>query len=225
MAETHIDNASTGKAGRLDIPAQPPESRFADLSLSPRPRRREGASLTLLGGIFGRWVGLLAGLAVLPLLAYAELADSYKPIHVDAGRVSQDQKAGRAILEGGVKLTQGTLSLDADNAVMQEMPNGERVVHAEGRQVKFRQKMEGQNVWLEARADKLDYDSKTGEVKLRGNAWVKKGEDESTGALMTYNSVTEQFQAEGAPATATNDGRVRMVIQPKKKAPEVEAKP
>jgi len=243
MAEILNCNAATGVAGRFDVPAQPPQSRFPDLSLPPRalhaqalgsqarqelwqPRRREGAALERVSGFFRRGLGILASLALLPVLAHAELADSYKPINVDAGRVAQDQKAGRAVLEGGVHLTQGTLSLDADTATIIDMPNGERVVHAVGRQVKFRQKMEGQNLWLDAKADKLDYDSKSGEVKLTGNAWVKKGEDESTGSLMTYNSVSEQFSAEGGAGTSSNaDGRVRMVIQSKKKAPEGEAKP
>ncbi|GLR14063.1 lipopolysaccharide transport periplasmic protein LptA [Chitinimonas viridis] len=168
---------------------------------------------------------LTSALTLLAPLALAEKADSGKPINVDAGRVSQDQKTGRSVLEGGVRLVQGTLSLDADQAVITEQADGEQTVQASGRPVKFKQKMEGQEVWLDARSDKLDYDSKTGDVKLTGNAWLKRGQDELSGSHIVYNSVTEIFRAEGnASATPGTDGRVKLVIQPKKK-PESQAKP
>ncbi|WP_269531264.1 lipopolysaccharide transport periplasmic protein LptA [Chitinimonas sp. BJYL2] len=164
-------------------------------------------------------------LLVLPAMAAAELADGYKPIEVDAGRATQDQKSGQAVLEGGVKITQGTLTLEADRAVMQETAGGDHTVQATGKPVKFKQRLESKLAWLDAHADKLDYDSKTGEVKLMGNAWLKRGEDEISGNRITYNSVTEKYAAEGSPPDASSDGRVRMVIQSKKKPAEGQPKP
>ncbi|QDQ26406.1 lipopolysaccharide transport periplasmic protein LptA [Chitinimonas arctica] len=158
--------------------------------------------------------------------ARAELADSEKPMLVEAGRGGLADKAGRAVLEGGVKMTQGTLSVDADQAVIQKQADGEQTVHAEGRPVKFRQRMEGQQGWLDARAAKLDYDSGSGNVKLVGNAWLKHGEDEISGSVITYNTHTEIYSAEGGPATANGEtGRIKMIIQPKKKPAESPAKP
>lgn len=158
--------------------------------------------------------------------AHAEVADGYKAIHAAANASDHDQKNGRHVLSGKVEITQGTLSLNCDQAVLQETKDGEQTVHAEGKPVKFRQKMEGQNVWLDGKADKLDYDSKSGEVVLAGNAWVKRGDDETNASTITYNTTTEVYRTIGSTSPAAGeDGRVKMVIQSKKKPVESAAKP
>lgn len=157
-------------------------------------------------------------LASLALTAQAELADRSKPIHIDAGSGQRDEKKGLSVLEGGVKLTQGSLSLQADKATLQALPSGDQQVRAQGRPVAFRQKLEGERGWLEARADKLEYDSSNGEVRLMGQAWLKSGGDEISASSISYNTQTEQYRAEGSPAsTPGSDGRLRMVIQPRVK--------
>jgi lipopolysaccharide export system protein LptA len=96
--------------------------------------------------------------------------------------------------------------------------------------VRFRQKLEAAAGWMDAHADRLEYDSKSGDVRLLGNAWLKKGGDEITGNLVTYNTNTEIYRAEGGKTAVAgnqnNDGgRVHIVIQPKAQAAQTQAKP
>lgn len=169
---------------------------------------------------------LISASLLATVFVQAEVADGDKPINAAANSSEHDQKNGRHVLNGKVEITQGTLSLVCDQAVLQETRDGEQTVHAVGKPVKFRQKMEGQNVWLDGKADKLDYDSKSGEVVLAGNAWVKRGEDETNASTITYNTATEVYRTIGtATVPAGADGRVKMVIQPKKKPAESPAKP
>ena len=161
----------------------------------------------------------LFGLAV---PAHAELADRDQPIAVDAASGESNGKTNTRTLDGDVHLNQGTLSISADHAVMQASAEGDQHVTANGRPVKFRQKMEASPGWLDAHSDRLEYDSKSGDVRLLGNAWLKRGGDEITGSVVTYNTNTEVYRAEGGKRS-TGDGvapsgdRVHMIIQPKKK--------
>ncbi|MGQ5522480.1 lipopolysaccharide transport periplasmic protein LptA [Chitinimonas sp. PSY-7] len=152
------------------------------------------------------------------LSAQAELADRSQKIHIDAGGGSRDAKTGLSILEGGVKLTQGTLSLKAERATLQELPSGDQQIKAHGRQVEFRQKLEGERGWLDGKADQLEYDSKSGDVRLQGKAWLKISGNEISASTITYNTQTELYKAEGGPTEKGNDGRLQMVIQPQVKS-------
>ena len=148
----------------------------------------------------------------------AELNDRNQKIHIDAGGGSRDARTGLSTLEGGVKLTQGTLSLVAERATLQELPSGDQQIKAQGRQVEFRQKLEGKSDWLEGKADQMDYDSRSGDVRLQGKAWLKVSGNEISASTITYNTQTELYKAEGSPTEKGDDGRLHMVIQPEVKS-------
>lgn len=160
---------------------------------------------------------LLAGAA---LFAHAELADRDKPAHVDADTVDVDQKTGLRTLNGDVRLTQGTLSMFADRTTILQLPDGSMKATGEGRPVRFKQKMEASPDWMEGHADRIEYDNKSGDVHLLGNAWVKKGGDEVTSPVISYNTITEKYRAEGkagvanSTSTPTGGGRVHIDITP-----------
>ncbi|WP_374348277.1 lipopolysaccharide transport periplasmic protein LptA [Chitinimonas sp.] len=168
-------------------------------------------------------------LAALALHSHAELADRSLPMHISAKSAEADDKAGVRRLIDDVRITQGTMVFTADLATVLETRSGQKVT-GEGRPVKFRQKMEASADWLDAVADRLEYDSQTGDVRLLGHAWLKKGADELVGNLITYNTNTEKYRAEGgkgvgvAGSTPADDGRVHMVIQPKQKPADGKAK-
>jgi lipopolysaccharide export system protein LptA len=169
-------------------------------------------------------------LALSALVAHAELADRNLPIHVDADSGEANEKTGLRTLAGDVQVTQGTLSLFADRATLLEQADGSQKVMGEGHPVRFRQKMEARAEWLDAHADRLEYDSHSGDVRLLGNAWLKKGGDEITGNLVTYNTTSEIYRAEGgktavAGSQPSEGGRVHIVIQPKQQAAQGTAKP
>ena len=92
-------------------------------------------------------------------------------------------------------------------------------MHATGRIVTFRQKMDGKNEWVEGQSSVLDYTSAIHLAVLTGNARVKRGEDLVIGNVITYNTETELYQVNGGPSSAPNKGRVTVILQPKNATP------
>ncbi len=149
--------------------------------------------------------------------AIAEKADRDKPIHIDADRVEIDDAKKINTFYGNVILTQGTLIIKADKAVVTQDAAGNRhaTAYSGAHPVYFRQKREGYDEYIEGEGDRGEYDSKTDTVELFGNAHVKRGKDTVKGNYISYNSNTDFFRSEGGAKTPT--GRVHAVIQPKKK--------
>jgi lipopolysaccharide export system protein LptA len=92
-----------------------------------------------------------------------------------------------------------------------------------GKRAYFKQKRDGVDEWIEAWAERIEYDSRADKVQLFVRAALKRGDDDVLGDYISYDATTEFFQVIGGGAkAATNnnpDGRVRTVIQPKSKPP------
>lgn len=158
---------------------------------------------------------LLLGLSVMTFsqAAHAEKADRGKPINVEADGVRMDDVKKVASYEGHVVMTQGTLMITADRIEVRQDENGVVSGLATGKPVYFRQKMEASNEFAEGWADRIEYDGKGDNIKLMGQARLKRGIDELRGELITYDSASEFFQAKGGSSGAS--GRVRAVIRPR----------
>jgi lipopolysaccharide export system ATP-binding protein len=107
----------------------------------------------------------------------------------------------------------GTLKLNADRATVTQDKQGNQTMQATGRQVVFRQKMDGKNEWIEGQANQLDYNTVTHAAVLTGNARVKRGNDLVIGNVITYNTETEMYDV--SSGASSNGGRVTAIIQPK----------
>lgn len=172
---------------------------------------------------------LLACFLLFSLSAHAEKADRDQPIHIDADRIEVDDAKKVSTFLGNVILTQGTLTIKADRVVVTQDSAGNRhaTAYSETHPVRFKQKREGYDEYVEGQGDRAEYDSKTDIVELFGNAYVKRGQDVVRGNYISYNSTTEFFQSSGG--SKTPEGRVHAVIQPKKKeapkAPPLTIKP
>ena len=153
--------------------------------------------------------------------AQAELADRDKPVNIEADRLSIDDKKKESVFEGNVTLKQGTLTLRADRVFVRQDSEGFNHAIAFGRPAAFKQKREGADEYIEGFAERMEYDGKQDKVQLFTNAYVKKGIDEVKGDYISYDAVTEYYQVLGggpAAADAANpQGRVRAVIQPKRR--------
>lgn len=153
--------------------------------------------------------------------AQAELADRDKPVNIEANRLSIDDKKKESVFEGNVTMTQGTLTLRADRVFVRQDAEGFNHAIAFGRPAHFRQKREGTDEYIEGFAERMEYDGKQDKVQLFTNAHVKKGVDEVRGDYISYDAVTEYYQVIGggpaAASTANPQGRVRAVIQPKRR--------
>ena len=160
---------------------------------------------------------LLASAALLLLLPVADVvaksSDRNQAMTIDSGSQSGNMEGnGKTVLGGGVVVTQGTLEIRSAAAEIY-MADGEvsRSVFT-GKQVKMKQQMDD-GTWMDAQADRVEYDMKTETITFIGNYTVKSDRGSNSGQRMVYNTKSGNMQSGG-------DGtRVRTVIQPKAAQP------
>ena len=156
---------------------------------------------------------LLASAALLLLLPVADVvaksSDRNQAMTIDSGSQSGNMEGnGKTVLGGGVVVTQGTLEIRSAAAEIY-MADGEvsRSVFT-GKQVKMKQQMDD-GTWMDAQADRVEYDMKTETITFIGNYTVKSDRGSNSGQRMVYNTKSGNMQSGG------DGSRVRTVIQPK----------
>ncbi|MDN5835784.1 MAG: lipopolysaccharide transport periplasmic protein LptA [Nitrosospira sp.] len=153
--------------------------------------------------------------------ALAERADRDKPVHLEADRATVQDANKLATFTGNVVLTQGTLVIRADKMTVKEDATGFQYATAFGNLASFRQKRDGVDEYIEGWSERMEYDGKAEKVQLFKKARLKRGQDEVYGDYIAYDAINEFFQVtsanDGASTQTNSDGRVRVVIQPKKK--------
>ena len=168
--------------------------------------------------------------------AHAERADREKPLNIEADRMLADDGKQTVVFEGRVVLTQGTFVLRADKLTVRQDKEGFQSGVATGSPATFRQKRDGVDEWIDGEAQRIEYDGKGERVELFDKARVSRDKDEVRGNYISYDTRSEIYRVQGAKelpaAPGGRDGRVRAVIQPKKKddgaaprAPALELKP
>ena len=156
---------------------------------------------------------LLASAALLLLLPVADVvaksSDRNQAMTIDSGSQSGNMEGnGKTVLGGGVVVTQGTLEIRSAAAEIY-MADGEvsRSVFT-GKQVKMKQQMDD-GTWMDAQADRVEYDMKTETITFIGNYTVKTPKGSNSGQKLVYNLRTGNMESGG-------DGtRVKTVIQPR----------
>jgi lipopolysaccharide export system protein LptA len=185
----------------------------------PGPTARSAARAA--AGRLASWTVLAAALAA--PAALAERADRYKPTNVEADRMNYDDLKQVNVFTGAVVLTKGTITIRGDRMVLRQDPEGYQYGTTVGKLASFRQKRDGVDEWIEGHAEEIFYDGKSETVRLTGRAKVRRLEgtrvaDEIDGAVIVYDSRTEQFAVDGsgqAGGPSTGSGRVRVTIQPR----------
>lgn len=178
----------------------------------------------------------MPSMKILPLLAvvaalaggpaFAEKADRFKPLNVEAdqpGRI--DLLNQHVVFNGNVVVTKGTMTIRAGRIEVRETPEGYHsavAIGAPNKPATFRQKRDGVDEWIEGEAERLEYDGKTDTIRFVTNAAVRRLRgstvaDEIAGNVVSYDSIGEVFSVSGgAAATPTNPGgRVRAVLTPR----------
>lgn len=169
---------------------------------------------------------LLILLALLPFKASAEKADRDKPIDLEADTVTVNDAKKISTYTGNVILTQGTLVIHGDKLIVHEDQQGFQHSTSFGNPTTFKQKLEGKEEYMQGSGQRIEYDARMDKVQLYTKAWVKRGEDIVNGDYIMYDANSEYAEVlSGGPQSATAgtpNGRVRAVIQPKKKAGEAQ---
>lgn len=162
-------------------------------------------------------------------VALAEKADATKPTNIEADQMMYDDAKKVNTFLGRVVLTKGTLTLRAGKVVVTTDANGNQfaTIHAApGQAATFRQKRDGgPDLWVDGRAERIEYDGRTEMVKLFNKAQLRrlegdKATDEVNGEFISYDSRTEFYTVNNAPGSEskTGGGRVRVTIQPRSEA-------
>ncbi len=164
--------------------------------------------------------------ATLPAYVHAEKADRDKPLFFEADHgeeLTSTTGAETRMLQGNVLITQGTLHINAHKLILQRDQEGFRFGEAFGsttKQASFKQKREGKEDFIEAFADRVEYDEKNGIVQLFSKVQVTTGQGEFTSEYARYNLNNDEFKLDGSiPGSKTGFStdapkRVKGVIYP-----------
>ena len=173
-------------------------------------------------------------LSLAALGASAEKADSAKPTVVDYDSVDFDLVSRASIVSGNVVVTKGTLLLKSDKAAIKESPDEYMAVtltSAGGKPATFRQKRDGgPDLWIEGEAQRIEYDERTGVLKLFNNAKIRQLEgsaptDQLQSEFISYDSRKELLASRNDASGEVKPGKGRgtMIIAPRKPTPAAPA--
>jgi len=182
---------------------------------------------------------LLPALALLAALAIstagAEQADRDKPLNYEASSGECDDLQQVCVLVGDVVLVKGTMRATGERVQIRKDPEGYQygvIQAAPGKVATFRQRRDpttpGVEEYIDATAERIEYDEKADTVKLLTRARVRVLEndvqrDELRGDAITYDQRNSKyFVTGGKPSGDANnpDGRVRGTIAPRSSAPK-----
>lgn len=173
---------------------------------------------------------LLAFAAVLAAPpAGAEKADRNKPMNVEADALRYDDLKQTSVFTGRVVVTKGSIVIRGARMTVRQDPEGYQygTVTAEpGKLAFFRQKRDGVDEYIEGEAETIEYDGRADRVKFIGRAEMRRLrgatlQDETSGAVITYDNANDQFTVDGGATAATPanpGGRVRATIAPRTSA-------
>jgi lipopolysaccharide export system protein LptA len=155
--------------------------------------------------------------------ALAEKADREKPVNIESDRMTAEDAKKTAVFEGRVVLTQGTLVIRADRLVIRQDAQGFQHGVATGKPASFRQKRDGAEEYIEGEAERIEYDGRNERIQFFERAHLRRDAgDDVRGNYISYDTRTEFFTVQSSkdPKAPGQDSRVRVVIQPKKPAPD-----
>jgi lipopolysaccharide export system protein LptA len=158
--------------------------------------------------------------------AWAEKADTNKPMNVEADALRYDDLNQTSVFTGRVVLTKGTIIIRGARVDVRQDPEGFQfgVVTAEpGKLAYYRQKREGVDEFIEGEAEVIEYDGRADRVKFIRRAELRRYRgavviDESIGRLITYDNTTDVFTVDGGAGSGAPGGRVRAMLSPREAA-------
>lgn len=138
----------------------------------------------------------------------AKSDDFSQEIQIKAKRQSADLKNKIASYLDNVVITQGSLTISAD--LVQVISATENKIYiAKGNPARFEQQLTDDSpIVLEA--EKIRYEPGKNLITIEGNAKLSQEGSEVSGTKITYNTLTEQLEAESKPNQA-----VTTILQPK----------
>jgi lipopolysaccharide export system protein LptA len=161
-------------------------------------------------------------LLILPVQLMALASDRDQPIELEADTADIDDLKGISIYTGNVVLTQGTMVIKAWKLTLYNDKNKKLekavAIGQNGKLATFKQRPEGKDQDLRARARTMIYYLKKDKIHLLKQAHVWQGGDTFEGDKIIYDTKRETVMAssnkseDGKPVK--NGSRVKVTIQP-----------
>ena len=160
-----------------------------------------------------RWLLMLCVLCFAASV-WALKTDKNQPINIQAdhGEFTNNSTTnnGIGVYTGHVLITQGSIRITADKAVL-HMANGEiQTADITGAPASFQQQPDS-GALVHGTAGEITYDQGKNQVDLLGNAYLQQGGRLFTADVIHYNTATEHVNAIGGK----NNDRVHITIPPK----------
>lgn len=158
--------------------------------------------------------------------AAAEKADREKPMNAEADSLRYDDLKQTSVFTGNVVITKGTTIIRGDRVDVRQDAEGYQqatVVAAPGKLAYYRKKRDSVDEYIEGEAELIEYDSRADKVTFIRRAVLRRYNgavlaDETAGAKINYDNVTDVFTVEGGAenrTTANPGGRIRAVLTPR----------
>ncbi|UJF21859.1 lipopolysaccharide transport periplasmic protein LptA [Shewanella sp. OMA3-2] len=150
-------------------------------------------------------ISVLAGNAV------AKEGDLKQELKIAAVSQRADVKNNQIIFNGPVKITQGSINIEADELRAFSAENGQtKTLIATGNPATFSQELDDGRIGT-ASANEIRYDLATTGLLLTGNAKLDQAGSKVTGNVIRYNINAQELIAE---STGKGEDRVITIIQP-----------
>lgn len=143
--------------------------------------------------------------------ADAAKADREQPMQIGANQSQTSEKSGVTVLNGDVRIDQGSLMIRSERAEIEQKEGEVNRVVLDGTPVHLEQDIDGQGR-LKADAKRIEYLLSAQTVVLTGSVRIERPRGVLTGERVVYHLESGEMEA-GEPG-----GRVNMTIAPKPKA-------
>jgi lipopolysaccharide export system protein LptA len=149
-------------------------------------------------------------------------------LQIDADQARFDEARQLTVLSGKVVITQAGFSMSADEVELRQQGAERFSVQAtgQGQAARFKLLLCCADDSVEGQAERMTYDSQTRELRLQGQASLRRFQagrlsEQTSAADMVFNAQSETFSVSGGSQdrlSRTQNGRVRVVIAPREAA-------
>jgi lipopolysaccharide export system protein LptA len=149
--------------------------------------------------------------SLLPASVWALSSDRDQPIQIEADRLEIVESQHISHYQGNVEMNQGSLNISADSIIFHFDDNNDlQWLEIEGNPAHFKQLNDDQTP-VTGSALRMNYYQPRSQLELFGKARFQSALDTIESETIVINTNTNALQAGGT----ADDGRVRMLIQPK----------
>ncbi len=154
---------------------------------------------------------LLALILLVPSLARALPEDRLAPVEIEADSAEIDQAHQLTRYRGHVKITQGSMELEADEVVVEYQGHEAKTITATGQPARFRQLPAKGKDWVRGQARRIVYRIDSDLVELTGQAKLTQNRDSFRSDRILYDRKAARLKAGSA---AGGKQRVKVILHP-----------